>query len=413
MSGKSKPDRLDTPGERTGSVQDLIGWMVDGARPSADAQQIVSGICERLVALGVAIDRFMLFIYTLHPNLQGRRFRWIKGQGVDIARAAMGTFATEVYTSSPLPDVIAHQAPLRRHLERADCPDDYNIIQELRDQGFTDYLAQPLVFTTGEIHACTWSSAQKGGFSDRDIDILEQVNRPLARLTETYMLRLNAAVLLSTYVGRNSGGQILRGRVHRGDGEEISAVILFVDIKGFTALSNERQGREVVGLLNDTFDRLVPPVTDHGGEILKFMGDGFFAIFPYDDKSRIAEITAGAIDAVNEGHAALAEEGAPDAAFRAALHCGTFHYGNIGGADRLDFTAIGPPVNYTARLLAAASQIGCDNVLSIRSGCARPETLPACWRAGTEGFQRLADRLAILALVVPGQTTSKLPVSGL
>ncbi len=369
------------------TVKDLIDWMVDGARPSSDARQIVTGICERLVDLDVAVDRFMLFIYTLHPNLEGQRFRWIKGEGVDIAKAPMGTFTQEIYTNNPLPRVIERQETLRRHLEREDCPDDYIIIGELREQGFTDYLAQPLIFTSGETHACTWSSAQKGGFSERDLDILQQVNAPLARLTEAYMLWLNAAVLLSTYVGRNSGSLILQGKVHRGDGEGISAVILFVDVKDFTSLSNRKEGSEVVDLLNDTFDRLVPPVGKHGGEILKFMGDGFFAIFPYDSQDQVAGIAAAAIDAVKEGRAALAEDGAYDVEFRAALHCGTFHYGNIGGADRLDFTAIGPPVNYTARLLSAASHLDCDNVLSSDLARLVPERCVAAGEVALKGFE--------------------------
>lgn len=351
------------PSDTKKNPRELIDWMVGGARPLADARQIVSGICERLVALGVPVDRFMLFVYTLHPNLEGTRFRWIRGEGVDAASAPMGTFSTDIYTANPLPDVIENQTPLRRQLERSDCPQDYPIIGELRDQGFTDYLAQPLVFTSGETHACTWSSAHKGGFGDDDIAVLQQVNAPLARLTETYMLWLNAAVLLSTYVGRNSGGQILRGKVHRGDGEEISAVILFVDVKNFTQLSNEQSGHEVVTLLNDTFDCLVPPVTARSGEILKFMGDGFFAIFPYKDDVSLVERTEAAIEAVQEGREALRQT-ERDIGFRAALHCGTFHYGNIGGADRLDFTAIGPPVNYTARLLSAAARLECESIMS-------------------------------------------------
>lgn len=367
-------------------VKDLVDWMVDGARPSSDARQIVSGICERLVDLDVAVDRFMLFIYTLHPNLLGQRFRWIKGEGVDIAQAPMGMFSQEIYTSNPLPRVIERQEPLRRHLERDDCPDDYIIIGELREQGFTDYLAQPLIFTSGETHVCTWSSSQQGGFSERDLDILQQINAPLARLTETYMLWLNSAVLLSTYVGRNSGALILQGKVHRGDGEGISAVILFVDVKDFTAMSNSKQGGEVVDLLNDTFDRLVPPVNKRGGEILKFMGDGFFAIFPYESDDQIAKIAASAIDAVNEGRAALVADGEYDVEFRAALHCGTFHYGNIGGANRLDFTAIGPPVNYAARLLSAASQLNCDSVLSSDLARLVPERCSTAGEVELKGF---------------------------
>ena len=372
---------------RFSTVEDLTDWMIDGARPSADAREIISGICEGLVGLGVAIDRFMLFIYTLHPNLLGSRFRWRKGEDIELSHAQMGTFSQEIYTSNPLPRVVEEQMTIRRHLERADCPEDYIIVGELREQGFTDYIALPLIFTTGETHACTWSSAQAGGFSDRDLDILKKINAPLARLTETYMLRLNAAVLLSTYVGRNSGTLIRDGKVHRGDGEEITAVILFVDLKNFTRLSNEIAGSALVGLLNDTFDHLVPSVTSRGGEVLKFMGDGFFAIFPYADEAGLAEMAAAAMDAASEGAEALSKDALGDTvSFRAAIHCGTFHYGNIGGADRLDFTAIGPPVNYTARLLSAATGLGCDRVASTDIASRAPDRCEKAGTADLKGF---------------------------
>ena len=284
--------------------------------------------------------------------------------------------------------MVEKQVTIRRHLERPDCPEDYIIVGELREQGFTDYLAQPLIFTTGETNVCTWSSAQKGGFSDDDLEILRRVNPPLARLTETYMLRLNSAVLLSTYVGRNSGTLIRDGKVHRGDGEEITAVILFVDLKNFTQLSNEKAGPELVALLNDIFDQLVPPVTARGGEILKFMGDGFFAIFPYEDETGLATATGAAMDAVTEGLEALADNPVSDSvSFRTALHCGTFHYGNIGGGDRLDFTAIGPPVNYTARLLSVATDLDCDNVISGELAHYAQERCEVAGSAELKGFE--------------------------
>lgn len=342
---------------------ELLEWMIGGARPSADARSIVSGICERLVALDVRVDRFMLFIYTLHPNLEGRRFRWRLGEGVDIAEVTVGTFTSQMYRANPLPHVLETQRPIHRRLEDEDCPNDYEIVGQLRDEGFTDYLIQPLIFITGETHACSWSSKSKGGFSARDLDMLARINAPLARLTETYMLRLNAATLLSTYVGRNSGQKILEGQIHRGDGEEITAVILFADLKNFTSLSNRLSGKELVALLNETFDRLVPHVTRHGGEILKFMGDGFFAIFPYDRDPGPA--ARAALQAVRDGVDALAnDESGGTIAFRSAIHNGTFHYGNIGGGERLDFTAIGSPVNYAARLLTAAADLDSDHVIS-------------------------------------------------
>ncbi len=67
----------------------------------------------------------------------------------------------------------------------------------------------------------SWSSKAEGGFSDEALAVLERVNKPLARLTETYLLRINAATILSAYVGRNSGDQILSrqgaSRRRRGD----------------------------------------------------------------------------------------------------------------------------------------------------------------------------------------------------
>ncbi|MEQ9573173.1 MAG: adenylate/guanylate cyclase domain-containing protein, partial [Nitratireductor sp.] len=182
---------------------------------------------------------------------------------------------------------------------------------------------------------------------------------------EAYLLRLNAAAILSAYVGRNSGGQVLSGKVHRGDGEVIEAVILFTDLIGFTALSNRHSGPQIVALLNDAFDIIVPPVEERGGEILKFLGDGFFAIFPYGGKRELARAVKAASEAVLDSEKTLAGSAVgKTASFRSAIHAGRFHYGNIGGANRLDFTAIGRPVNYAARLLAAAGTLSVRRVAS-------------------------------------------------
>lgn len=347
------------------SIDELIDWMVNGARPSANARDIVDGICARLLDAGVPVDRFILFVYTLHPNLMGRRFRWQPGEQVDMAEAPISTTSSFEYKNNPLPHVLGKQISIRRKLCDENCPQDYPIVEQLRDEGFTDYLVQPLVFTTGETQACSWSTKQLGGFDDEMIAIFERVAPPLARLSETYMLRLNAATLLSTYVGRNVGERILNGAVHRGDGEEISAVILFVDIKNFTNLSNLMQNSSLLNLLNNTFDALVPPIEEAGGEILKFMGDGFFAIFPFDGDDDVVRAGNDAIDAVNAGRENIKMlEPNLHNSYRSALHFGRFHYGNIGGANRLDFTAIGPCVNFAARLLSAGTELDVDQVIS-------------------------------------------------
>ena len=92
-----------------------------------------------------------------------------------------------------------------------------------------------------------------------------------------------------------------------------------------------------------------------------------------------------------EGEQKLADtEIGKTVAFRSAIHAGRFHYGNIGGANRLDFTAIGRPVNYTARLLSAASGLSETRVASAETAdylCVTPRFAGETTFKGFEGLQ--------------------------
>lgn len=374
-------------------IDELNAWMIDGARPSADARVIIDRFCRDLTAAGVPIDRFALFINTLHPNVAGRRFTWTPEAGVDLREGGLGLFSTNDYLSNPLPRVTRDQISIRRKLTDRESLTEFTILGELAAEGFTDYVAHPLIFTTGETHSATFSTKAPDGFSDDMLAAVESVRGPLTRLVEAYLLRLNAAAILSAYVGRNSGGQVLSGKVHRGDGEVIEAVILFTDLIGFTALSNRYSGPQIVALLNDAFDIIVPPVEERGGEILKFLGDGFFAIFPYGGKRELARAVKAASDAVLDSEKTLAaSEVGKTASFRSAIHAGRFHYGNIGGANRLDFTAIGRPVNYAARLLAAAGTLSVRRVASAETAqhlCRPPQLAGETAFKGFRGLQKV------------------------
>jgi adenylate cyclase len=373
------------------AIDDLIDWMIDGARPGGSARQLIEGVGRRLVGAGVPIGRFAIFVSTLHPNIAGRRLLWTPEGGMTMTEGGIDLYSRDDYVRNPLPTVTTKQVTIRRRLTNPAMISDYPILAELVAEGFTDYVAQPLIFTNGETHAATWSTRQPGGWSEEAITVFERIRRPLARLVEAYLLRLNAASIISAYVGRNSGEQILQGRIHRGDGEEIDAAILFTDLIGFATLSNTRSGPELVTLLNDAFDIMVPPVEAHGGEILKFLGDGFFAIFPYGGKATLAEAVKAASESVSEGETKLAEaEVGRLVGFRSAIHAGRFHYGNIGGANRLDFTAIGQPVNYAARLLAAASDLDLTRVASaatVEHVCLPPRLAAEVAFKGFEGLQ--------------------------
>lgn len=373
------------------AIDELFDWMIDGARPGGSARQLLEGVGRRLVGAGVPIGRFALFVGTLHPNVAGRRFLWTPETGMSMTEGGIDLYSLDEYTRNPLPTVTSKQVTIRRRLNNPHTLSDYPILGELVAEGFTDYVAQPLIFTTGETHAVTWSTKHEDGWSDEAIAVFERIRRPFARLVEAYLLRFNAASIISAYVGHNSGEQILQGRVHRGDGEEIDAAILFTDLIGFATLANTRTGPELVTLLNQAFDTMVPPVEAHGGEILKFLGDGFLAIFPYGGGVTLADAVRAASRAAMEGESKLADaEVGRLLGFRSAIHAGRFLYGNIGGANRLDFTAIGQPVNYAARLLAAASDLAETRVASaIASGhlCRPPRLVGEVAFKGFEGLQ--------------------------
>lgn len=377
-------------------VERLIDWMIDGAPGMDDGQSIVSHICERLNAAGVHVDLYRLFIFTIHPIIKGRRLQWTADEGTVITNAEFALFETPEYLDNPLKVVQETQIPIRRRLVDRDCPRDYKVIDELIADGLTDYFVQPAVFVDGEVHTMSWSSRHPDGFSPEDIALLERVRGPLTRLAESYVLRLNAANILSTYVGRNAGAKVLSGQVKRGDLEEIEAVILFADLKDYTQLSNELSPEEMIACLNAYFDAIAGPVGENGGEILKFMGDGVLAIFPLRDGGKEAQRATAqkarmaVLDAAKT--AATEDRICP---FRSALHMGRLFYGNIGAARRLDFTAIGPAVNLAARLLGAAATVGVDHVCSAPFAEMLDEPAREITKVPLKGF---AEEVCVLAL---------------
>ena len=356
----------------TQAIGELHEWLCQGAPPLADGRAIVTAICERLSSAGVPVDMFRLFVFTIHPLSRGRRLQWIRGGGTEIVEADFQLFTTDEYHRNPLPQVIATRQPLRLHLADPHCPNHFKIVEELRASGHTDYLAQPVIFIDGEVHTMSWTTKAQGGFSDADIDALNRIRGPLTRLVESYVLRLNAANIISTYVGRGAGEQVLNGQIKRGDLEEIEAAILFADLKAYTELSNTAEPSQVIDRINAFFGAIGEAVEARGGEILKFMGDGVLAIFPVgrrpnpngQAKSHSAfEAARNAGICVRAARATLVET-APQAGFRSAIHAGKIFYGNVGASRRLDFTAIGPAVNLAARLLGAAASLGVDDVCS-------------------------------------------------
>jgi adenylate cyclase len=142
------------------------------------------------------------------------------------------------------------------------------------------------------------------------------------------------------------------------------AAIWLSDLRGFTALSDRLPAETVVDILNLYFDCQVSAIGTHGGEVLKFMGDGLLAVFPIAEQpGDTQEVCASVLEAARESRANVEAmhyavgDTVERFRFGVALHVGRILYGNIGGGNRLDFTCIGPAVNLAARLEKIAGRL--------------------------------------------------------
>jgi adenylate cyclase len=344
-------------------IRQVLEWLAGGALSGPNSEDVLAQMCQRLLAAGVPLWRGAVFVTTLHPDVMGRRFLWQAESGVTVSNAFHSLVEQDEYRKSPFTTVYETRKPLRRRFADPDCPADFEVLQDLRAQGATDYVAFPLVFTDGSIHVATWSTRQPGGFSSKQLADLESVIAPLARVAEIRALRRTSENLIDTYVGHQTGERIMSGQIRRGYVEAIRAAIWLSDMRGFTSVSERLPPQALIDRLNLYFGCQVPAVLGHGGEVLKFMGDGLLAIFPIAAESEVGEVCRRTLSCAQEFKQSIAELPPPGdneapIRFGLALHVGEVMYGNIGGGNRLDFTCIGPAVNLAARLEKVAAKLG-------------------------------------------------------
>jgi adenylate cyclase len=196
----------------------------------------------------------------------------------------------------------------------------------------------------------------------------------LARLVEIQALRHTSLTLLETYLGRQTGARVLNGKVRRGDGESLQAVIWFSDLRGSTPLAESMDAACFLETLNGYFDCMAGAVLAHGGEVLRYIGDAALAIFPFaaddtcaTDPTPPRAALAAALDARDRMAAYNARRQADDKpalAHGIGLHVGRVTYGNIGVQTRLEFTVIGAAANTAARIEGLSKRLGETIVVS-------------------------------------------------
>ena len=356
----------------------LARWFVTEAYRIADTGQLIAAAGEQLVAAGIPLYRLAYFQLTLHPEFAGKAYTWRRGHGVEVSEATHGLMERSEYLDNPLPPVFEQRRTVRVRLEAAE--PQAPILKQLKQDGATDYVALPLLFTTGHVDALSVVSDRPGGFSAIDLDRMFQLQFAFTRIVETHSLRDTATNLLDAYVGRAAGQRILAGEVKRGDGQTIEAVLWYCDLRGFTRASDRLPRDAIIGLLNDYFSIMGGAVTNAGGEILKFMGDGMLAMLPIASPAERSATAARATEAAVAAFRMIAALNLmrttvdePAVRFGLALHVGEVMFGNIGASARLDFTVIGPAVNHAARLEKLCGQLDRPIVVSHALAALLPE----------------------------------------
>ena len=365
--GPSFGDEVQTAGS-------IEHWLIHDALHIQDMLVLAQEFCWRITAAGLPVARLAFNVGTLHPQLIGFSWIWEEEDGFcDEIRVETGSLQHPSYIRSPLYRTIEFGETIQGDPRDPNLAARYPIMADLAARGFADYLVTPLTPSHGpQQHrmAVSMGSMEPGGLSGANGEVLQR----LLRLLSLHAARITAVLvsgnIATAYLGEAAGKQVLEGSIARGAGASIDAVILVSDLRGFTELSGRLPPEKMLALLDAQFEALVEAIEGHGGEVLKFMGDGLLAVFPVTSADRRIETAESAFSAAKDALAKVAAiNETPPAALGATgdwqplriglgLHAGEVFFGNVGAPGRLDFTVIGPAVNTAARVESMTKELG-------------------------------------------------------
>ena len=353
----------------TGAADKIVRWMVGAGLEGLDQAELIAGYCDRLLEAGVPLWRASIGADTLHPLIVAQGHRWLAGEGVreEFFARARTPEGEEEWRQSPWYLMIERgEMLMRRRLAAGEGSNEFPLLAGLAAQGGTDYWARIVGFgDRGRIGdtrgvATSWATREPGGFAERDLALIDATLPALALAFKATMAIDAAGVVVTTYLGQDAAGRILRGEIERGRVNTMHKVLWFSDLTGFTRIADTLPREQLLDLLNAYADCLVGVVHDHDGKVLKFMGDGILAGFDGAEGEacrralNAAEAAVAAIARLNRERSAA---GLPVTGFTLALHQGEVLYGNVGSRDRLDFTVIGPAVNELSRIQAMSRSL--------------------------------------------------------
>ncbi|MEO1017668.1 MAG: adenylate/guanylate cyclase domain-containing protein, partial [Pseudomonadota bacterium] len=330
---------------------------------------VMETLCRGLIDAGLDLHRVAVGSEVLHPIFGARGITWMPEHGVAVEDFDRDRADGEDWLRSPFHFMLKNEIPkLRLRLDDTFEEGRFPLLDRLRREGATDYFAMVTDFapntTLGELDGLLWSFAVRSedGFSEHQIELIKLFMPAASLAIKAVNANVTGRILMATYLGHDAGRRVVSGSIDRGSTETVSAALWFSDLEGFTQLADVLPHDQVIALLNDYAECIVKIIHAHHGQVLKFMGDGILAMFPF---AKSQQACVHALNAASELGPAIAalnaarreQELATTQVFL-GLHVGEVLYGNIGSRERLDFTVVGPAVNEVARIEQLSRSLG-------------------------------------------------------
>ena len=328
----------------------IVGWLISEQAGELDLPGLIDGYCREVVKAGVPLHRVACGLRVNHPQVFARSVLWTPATGPEFVIREQGIQFTSTYRDSPVAQLHTGGAPIHRNLE---CPAEtleFPVLLELKELGATDYYAQSIRLNGVPQSFISYTTDRKGGFQEREIELLATATQMLGIRIETLAARETTGDLLQIYLGEEAARREVAGEVRAGTGKPIEAVIWVSDLRGFTAMSDRLAPKDLMATLDGYFECTAGSVKRNGGEVLKYIGDGILAVFPLDRARAAMAAAREAFKRLNALNRERIEAGLPVLRTGIGLNVGEVIYGNVGTLDRLDFTVIGRAVNETARI---------------------------------------------------------------
>jgi adenylate cyclase len=369
-------------------LEKFLTWFIEVSPNLKSANDLFNQFIEFLEESGYEIIRANMGTKTLHPQVETISYLWVphttesmletQPDSLSYSRTThtykkgllrenkfnIGSLTSTQFSESPIHYVLKtkkdYYFSFENHIGK-EFP--FPILEELTKYSPTGYLAVPVVQAGSSFAFLSLLTNKPGGFSLDDQSFLSKALHIISIKWITFLQTDLTESLLNIYLGKSTGSLVQSGKIYRGDLEQINSIIWFSDIRNYSGISEKLIPEDTIELLNAYFGTVIPIIEKNGGEVLKMLGDGILAVFPYTENNK-KRVGYKALLAVREAFAELMKLNVVRKKLNkhrilhgVGIHLGEIMYGNIGSKDRLDFTVIGEAVNLTSRIAGMCGEL--------------------------------------------------------